>query len=90
MKTAGLYLGWAPHMPGSRLWAVSKTAALPLRRGRLLGSLGGKATKDRDLGHEEGLALGTGTFAHSSLPDSQELWPTVCNGGPHPQRRWKQ
>lgn len=34
MRTAGLYLGWAPHMPGSRLWAVSKTAALPLRSGR--------------------------------------------------------
>lgn len=32
------------------------------------------------MGHEESLALGTGTFVHPSLPDSQELWPTVCSG----------
>lgn len=73
LEAGRLHLGWAPHMPPSRFWPVSQGLALPLRRGRLLGLLGRPRTKDRAMGIEQGLALGTGAFAHPSLPDSQEV-----------------
>lgn len=80
METVRLHLGWAPHMPVSRFWAVSEVSALPPGE-RLLGLLGLQRPKDRATGP------GNRCLCSSPPPPRQEVWPTVYSGhcfGSHP------
>lgn len=52
--------------PHTSVKTGSESSPGPLA-GRLLGPLGGQRTKDRAMGQEEILALGTDAFAHPSL-----------------------